>query len=170
MFKGSENVGPGEHFFLIFNNGGNMNGTTNTDRTLYFEILPKNQLDLGAVPRSRPHAVAGDHEGEPGQPAPGGAGRAAAAASTTSRTARRTRSFDELAYDNFAYKHSVIGSMEDLNAATVDDVPDFFRTYYAPNNAVLAHRRRRGHEDDAGQGREVFRQHPAPAGARRRSI
>jgi zinc protease len=43
-----------------------------------------------------------------------------------------------LLYDNFAYKHSVIGSMEDLNAATVDDVVQFFKTYYAPNNAVLA--------------------------------
>jgi len=43
-----------------------------------------------------------------------------------------------MAYDNFAYKHSVIGSMEDLNAATVDDVASFFKTYYAPNNAVLA--------------------------------
>src|SRR5580693_8173495 len=37
MFKGSENVGPGEHFMLIFGNGGNMNGTTDKDRTLYFE-------------------------------------------------------------------------------------------------------------------------------------
>ncbi|HEX5107925.1 MAG TPA: insulinase family protein [Vicinamibacterales bacterium] len=43
-----------------------------------------------------------------------------------------------MAYDNFAYKHSVIGSMEDLNAATVDDVASFFRTYYSPNNAVVA--------------------------------
>src|SRR5512132_2239344 len=47
MFKGSENVGPGEHPYLIFMNGGSMNGTTNKDRTLYFEILPANQLDLG---------------------------------------------------------------------------------------------------------------------------
>jgi zinc protease len=46
MFKGSENVGPGEHFTLVFNNGGSMNGTTNEDRTLYFEILPANQLEL----------------------------------------------------------------------------------------------------------------------------
>jgi len=44
----------------------------------------------------------------------------------------------ELIYDNFAYKHSVIGSMEDLNAATVEDVAAFFKLYYAPNNAVLA--------------------------------
>ncbi len=44
----------------------------------------------------------------------------------------------ELLYDNFAYKHSVIGSMDDLNAATVEDVAAFFKMYYAPNNAVLA--------------------------------
>src|SRR5688572_18612395 len=37
MFKGSDNVGAGEHFFLIFNYGGSMNGTTNSDRTLYYE-------------------------------------------------------------------------------------------------------------------------------------
>src|SRR5829696_859943 len=47
MFKGSENVGPGEHFMQVFTAGGNMNGTTNKDRTLYFETLPSNQLDLG---------------------------------------------------------------------------------------------------------------------------
>jgi predicted Zn-dependent peptidase len=46
MFKGSENIGSGEHFVLVFNNGGNMNGTTNEDRTNYFEVLPANQLDL----------------------------------------------------------------------------------------------------------------------------
>ncbi|HSK29528.1 MAG TPA: pitrilysin family protein [Candidatus Limnocylindria bacterium] len=43
-----------------------------------------------------------------------------------------------LAYDNFAYKHSTIGSMEDLNAATIEDAEAFFRAYYAPNNAVLS--------------------------------
>jgi Predicted Zn-dependent peptidases len=43
----------------------------------------------------------------------------------------------ELIYDNFAYKHTTIGSMEDLNAAGVDDVAAFFKMYYAPNNAVL---------------------------------
>ena len=54
MYKGSENVGPGEHFYLIFTRGGNMNGTTNTDRTLYFEVLPKNQLDLGLFLEGNP--------------------------------------------------------------------------------------------------------------------
>jgi predicted Zn-dependent peptidase len=46
MFKGSENVGAGEHPALIFQNGGTMNGTTSQDRTLYFETLPANQLEL----------------------------------------------------------------------------------------------------------------------------
>src|SRR5262250_2220390 len=46
MFQGSENVGKSEHFILINNNGGTMNGTTNNDRTNYFEALPSNQLDL----------------------------------------------------------------------------------------------------------------------------
>ena len=46
MFQGSENVGKSEHFILIETNGGQMNGTTNEERTLYFESLPNNQLDL----------------------------------------------------------------------------------------------------------------------------
>jgi predicted Zn-dependent peptidase len=46
--------------------------------------------------------------------------------------------FQEVMFDNFAYKHSVIGSMEDLNAASLQDVKEFFRIYYAPNNAALA--------------------------------
>ena len=45
---------------------------------------------------------------------------------------------DELVYDNSAYQHSVIGSMADLDAASVEDVQQFFKTYYAPNNAVVA--------------------------------
>src|SRR5258708_6542967 len=46
MFQGSENVGKGEHFTLLENNGGDFNGTTNEDRTTYYEIVPKNQMDL----------------------------------------------------------------------------------------------------------------------------
>jgi predicted Zn-dependent peptidase len=137
MFKGSENVGAGEHFFLIFNYGGNMNGTTNTDRTVYYEVLPKNQLDLGLFlesDRMRSLAVTKDNLDNQRQAV---------------QEERRLRlddqpygkaqeRFDELAFDNFAYHHSVIGSMADLNAASVSDVQDFFRTYYAPNNAVVA--------------------------------
>src|SRR6266403_5906894 len=46
MFQGSENVGKSEHFILVYNNGGTMNGTTNADRTNYFESLPANPLEL----------------------------------------------------------------------------------------------------------------------------
>src|SRR5262249_36502081 len=49
-----------------------------------------------------------------------------------------TEKLEELIYDNFAYHHPVVGSMADLDAASVDDVKQFFKTYYAPNNAVLA--------------------------------
>ena len=51
---------------------------------------------------------------------------------------RTFEAIDTLAYDNPAYEHSVIGSMADLNAASVEDVASFFKTYYAPNNAVVA--------------------------------
>ena len=136
MFQGSENVGKGEHFIIIENNGGGMNGSTSGDRTEYHETLPANQLDLGLfleADRMKSLAITPanlDNQRE------------------TVKEERRQRydnqpyglTFDtlfETVYDNFAYKHSTIGSMEDLNAASVKDVADFFKTYYAPNNAVL---------------------------------
>ena len=137
MFKGSENVGAGEHFFLIFNYGGNMNGTTNTDRTVYYEVLPKNQLDLGLFlesDRMRSLAITKDNLDNQ---------RNAVQEERRLRLddqpyGKAQERFDELAFDNFAYHHSVIGSMADLDAASVSDVQSFFRTYYAPNNAVIA--------------------------------
>jgi zinc protease len=136
MFKGSENVGTGEHFYLIFNNGGTLNGSTNEDRTNYFEALPANQLDLALfleADRMRSLVISKDNldnqrnavqeerrQGVDNQPY-GKSGEVQ----------------QELLYDNFAYKHTTIGSMEDLNAASVEDVASFFKLYYAPNNAVL---------------------------------
>ena len=137
MFKGSEKVGSGEHFFLIFNYGGNMNGTTNTDRTVYFEVLPKNQLDLGLFlesDRMRSLAVTAENLENQRQTVKEER-RLGVDNQPYGRTYER---MGELAYDNFAYHHSVIGSMADLDAATVDDVKGFFKTYYAPNNAVVA--------------------------------
>ena len=137
MFKGSENVGPGEHFTLIFNNGGNMNGTTNKDRTLYFETLPTNQLDLGAfLEADRMRSLAINKENLDNQRNAVQEERRIGV--ENSPYGRTFEAIDSLAYDNFAYQHSVIGSMADLNAASVEDVQAFFRTYYAPNNAVLA--------------------------------
>jgi predicted Zn-dependent peptidase len=136
MFKGSENVGPGEHFVLIFNNGGNMNGTTNEDRTIYFETVPSNQLDMALfLEADRMRGLDITKENLENQ-------REAVKEERrlgldNQPYGRSQEMLQEMIYDNFAYKHSVIGSMEDLTAATVDDVKEFFKTYYAPNNAVL---------------------------------
>jgi predicted Zn-dependent peptidase len=137
MFKGSENVGQGEHPYLLFMNGGGMNGTTNKDRTVYYEILPSNQVDLALfleADRMRSLAITKDNlenqinavqeERRLGvDNAPYG---------------KVSDTLPQLAYSNFAYAHSVIGSMADLSAATVQDVSDFFHMYYAPNNAIVA--------------------------------
>jgi predicted Zn-dependent peptidase len=136
MFKGSENVGSGEHFLLVFNNGGTMNGTTNEDRTNYFEGLPANQIDLALfleADRMRSLAITKDNLDNQRN-----------AVQEERRLGVDNQPYgksgeiqQELLYDNFAYKHTTIGSMEDLNAASVDDVSAFFKMYYAPNNAVL---------------------------------
>jgi len=137
MFQGSENIGKSEQMVLVLNNGGIMNGTTNEDRTVYFEALPSNQLDLLLfLEADRMRSLAITKENLDNQ--------------RNAVQEERRRGLDnqpygksgeiqqELIYDNFAYKHSVIGSMEDLSAASVEDVAEFFKTYYAPNNAVLA--------------------------------
>ena len=137
MFKGSENVGPGEHFYTVFSNGGTMNGTTNKERTLYFETMPANQLEAAVfleADRMRSLAIVKDNldnqrnavqeerrQGRDNQP-----------------YGHTEDAIDEQAFDNPAYKHSVIGSMDDLNAASTEDVAAFFQTYYAPNNAIVA--------------------------------
>jgi predicted Zn-dependent peptidase len=137
MFKGSENVGMGELDFLIFTNGGNSNGTTNTDRTSYYEVLPRNQLDLGLyleADRMRGLVITKENLENQRQAVKEERrlnGDNVAYGNTSEK-------LEELVYDNFAYHHSVIGSMADLDAASVDDVKQFFKTYYAPNNAVLA--------------------------------
>jgi len=137
MFQGSENVGKGEHFIYIENNGGGMNGSTTADRTEYHETLPANQLDLGLfLEADRMRSLVINQSNLDNQ-------RKTVQEEKRQRYDNQPygRSFEvllETAYDNFAYKHSTIGSMEDLNAATVDDVAGFFKTYYAPNNAVLS--------------------------------
>lgn len=136
MFKGSENVGSGEHFVLVFNNGGNMNGTTNEDRTNYFEVLPANQLDLLLfLEADRMRSLAITKENLDNQR---NAVQEERRLGVDNQPYGKTGELlQDMLYDNFAYKHSVIGSMDDLNAASVEDVSEFFKTYYAPNNAVM---------------------------------
>ena len=137
MFKGSENVGQNEHPYLMFMNGGTMNGTTSKDRTMYYETLPANQLDLALfLEADRMRSLTITSENLDNQ-------RKAVQEERRSGIdnqpyGKTFEAIDELAYENFAYEHSVIGSMADLSAASVDDVAAFFKMYYAPNNAVVA--------------------------------
>lgn len=137
MFQGSDNVGKSEHFILIETNGGGMNGTTNQERTLYFETLPANQLELALfLEADRMRGLDISKENLDNQR--NAVQEERRLGLDNQPYGRLFEKFDETMYDNFAYKHSVIGSMEDLNAASVEDVREFFRIYYAPNNAVLA--------------------------------
>lgn len=136
MFEGSANVGKGEHMILVEDNGGNMNGTTTEDRTNYFESFASNQLDLGLfLEADRMRSLAVNQANLDNQR---NAVQEERRLSVDNQPYGETSEvLQSLVYDNFANKHSVIGSMADLNAATVKDVQDFFRIYYAPNNAVL---------------------------------
>lgn len=138
MFQGSANVRKGEHFTYIDSRGGDMNGTTSTDRTNYYETLPSNELALGLwleADRMRSLAITAENFENQRQ---------------TVKEERR-QSYDnrpymnsilrinELAYgDYWPYAHSTIGDMADLDNATLSDVQAFFDAYYPPNNAVLS--------------------------------
>jgi zinc protease len=139
MFEGSAHVKKGEHFQLISRAGGSENGSTAEDRTNYYETIPSNRLNLALwLEADRMRALAITDENFHNQ-------------RETVKEERRLR-IDNQPYSGafvdgmtwpfdstgcFAYAHTVIGSMDDLNAAQLPDVQAFFDTYYAPNNATL---------------------------------
>ncbi|MEZ5425643.1 MAG: pitrilysin family protein [Pyrinomonadaceae bacterium] len=136
MFQGSENVKKAEHFQYISKAGGTMNGTTSSERTNYFESLPANQLPLALwLESDRMRSLAVTEENLNNQ---------RNAVQEEKRLNYDNQPYGEvfnllnsMIYKNFANSHSTIGSMADLDDATVEDVREFFRIYYAPNNAVL---------------------------------
>jgi predicted Zn-dependent peptidase len=136
MFEGSENVAKREHSDLIHKAGGNLNATTNEDRTMYYEIVPANQLNMVLwLEADRMRALAVTSETFENQ-------RSAVKEERLMRVDNQPYSAalltsDTLAYDFKPYSHTVIGKMVDLDAAEVGDVQRFFDNYYSPNNAVL---------------------------------
>jgi predicted Zn-dependent peptidase len=140
MFQGSRHVAKAEHIALIQAAGGTMNGTTWLDRTNYFETLPSHQLDLGLWLEADRLATLLD----------------ALSQENLDNQREVVKNEKRWSYDNrpygtwqeklqghlyppeHPYHHPTIGSMEDLDAASLEDVQAFFRTYYAPNNAVLS--------------------------------
>ncbi|MDH3216197.1 MAG: insulinase family protein [Candidatus Krumholzibacteria bacterium] len=136
MFEGSENVEKREHSNLIQRAGGNYNGTTNQDRTLYFEIVPANQLNLVLwLEADRMRSLKITTENFENQ-------RNAVKEERLMRIDNQPYgaaflTVDTLSYDFKPYSHTVIGKMVDLDAAEAGDVQRFFDNYYSPSNAVL---------------------------------
>jgi zinc protease len=136
MFKGSKNVQPEEHTSVIASIGGQSNAYTEEDATVFWETVPAQYLPLAlwleadrmATLRINKETFTSERE--------------------VVKEERRMRidnqpygTLNEILYDHafttHPYKHPVIGSMSDLEAASVDDVRDFYETYYVPENATL---------------------------------
>ena len=140
MFQGSRHVGKAEHLGIVQAAGGVVNGTTYFDRTNYFETLPSHRFELGLwleADRMATLLDALNQENLDNQ-------------RDVVKNEKR-QSYDNRPYGSFyerllalvmpadhPYHHTPIGSMADLDAASLEDVRAFFRTYYAPDNAVLA--------------------------------
>ncbi|HUR00660.1 MAG TPA: pitrilysin family protein [Gemmatimonadaceae bacterium] len=140
LFQGSAHVGSNEHFELIQRAGGTLNGSTWLERTNYFETIPSNELALALW-------LEADRMGD------------LLPAMTQAKLDNQrdvVKNERRWAVDNQPYgtmleklqelvfppthpfQHSLIGSMEDLSEASLDDVAQFFATYYTPDNAVLS--------------------------------
>ena len=139
MFQGSAHVKKAEHFQLIQRAGGSMNGTTSEDRTNYYETVPSNRLNLALwLEADRMRSLAITQENFENQRETVKEERRLSVDNRpygAAFTDGLTLPFDSTAC--FAYAHTVIGSMDDLNAAKLEDVQAFFNLYYAPNNATL---------------------------------
>lgn len=140
LFQGSAHVAANEHFELIQRAGGTVNGSTWLDRTNYYETLPSHHLELALwLEADRMGALLPAMTQEK--------------LDTQRDVVKNERrwSVDNQPYGTWwerlpalcfppghPFHHSLIGSMDDLSAATLDDIATFFRTYYTPDNAVLS--------------------------------
>jgi len=136
MFQGSKNVSRMQHILYINRIGGTLNAVTSEEKTIFFQTVPSNQLALvlwlesdrmkyleikeSNVERVKDSLVEEIQHRK-----------------TTDPYLESSFAFDRLIYPNFAYSHPVIGSREDLREITIEDIKDFYSTFYVPNNAVL---------------------------------
>jgi zinc protease len=136
MFKGSRNVDPEQHTSIVASVGGQANAYTNEDTTVFWQTIPAQYLPLVLwMEADRMASLRIDEQTFRNE-------------REVVKEERRMRIenppyglLQELiianAFEVHPYKHPVIGSMTDLNASTIDDVRDFYKTYYVPNNATL---------------------------------
>jgi predicted Zn-dependent peptidase len=140
MFQGSRSVAKAEHFALVTAAGGTLNASTWVDRTNYFETVPSHQLELALWLEADRMGGLLDALGQ----------ETLDNQREVVKNEKRWRvdnrpygSWDQrlqaaIFPEGHHYHHPTIGSMDDIDAASLDDVQSFFRTWYAPNNAVLS--------------------------------
>ena len=165
MFQGSENVADEQHFKLITEAGGTLNGTTNSDRTNYFETVPSNQLEkmlwleadrmgffLNAVTQEKFEVQRETVKNERAQ-----------RVDNQPYGLLNERVGEALFPEGHPYSWSTIGYIEDLNRATLNDLKKFFLRWYGPNNAVITV----GGDFDEAQTLEWIKKYfgPIPKGA-----
>jgi zinc protease len=139
LFQGSEDVGSNEHFDIIQRAGGTLNGSTWLERTNYFQTVPSNHLET----------VLWLEANRMGKLLPAMTQQKLDTQRDVVKNERRW-SMDNQPYGSWwerlpalcfpkmhPFHHSLIGSMEDLDAASLDDIKQFFQTYYTASNAVL---------------------------------
>lgn len=139
MFQGSDNVGDEEHFKIVSESGGTLNGTTNRDRTNYFETVPSNQLETALWLEADRMGFLLDAVTQP---------KFEVQRETVKN--ERGQNYDNRPYglvyemtskNLYPYGHpyswTTIGYIEDLNRVNVNDLKNFFLRWYGPNNATL---------------------------------
>ncbi len=136
MFEGSKNIGRGEYMKIVEENGGALNANTSPDRTYYFELMPSNQLELALWMESERmlHAKI-DSIGIATQKGVVIEERKQTMESQPYGLA--TEKLGEKAYTVHPYRWSVLGYPEHIRKATNEDIYNFYKTYYVPNNAVM---------------------------------
>ena len=137
MFQGSQNVSRMQHISFIRRTGGDLNATTTEDKTIFQQTVPSHQLALvlwlesdrmksleitaANVEQAKEAVIEEIHQRKATEP-----------------YFESFLSFDNILYPNIAYSHPVIGNEADVRDLTVEDVRDFYATFYTPNNAVLS--------------------------------
>lgn len=138
LFEGTENIDRGEFFKIVSANGGNNNANTTQDRTYYYETFPSNNLALGLWLESERmlHPVINQIGVDTQNGVVKEEKRARIDNAPYGKIIYRT-GINKYVFKVHPYKNSVIGSLEDLDAATLEEFLAFHKKYYIPNNAVL---------------------------------
>lgn len=137
MFEGSENVKRGEYFQLVQNAGGQLNASTSFDQTVYYEVLPSNQIELGLYLESE--RMLHSKIDSIGVETQRGVVKEERKQSYENRPYGSL--FEEIfshAYKVHPYRWTPIGHSQYIDKATIDEFRSFYKTFYVPNNAVLS--------------------------------